>query len=110
MGDAVTYDRRVLFIVPAANQVAANQAATAFDPTGGSQTFTIGLSPTGLEPATHSWASISMRQGTFEAVEQVIEQNFPTITMVEYDLDTEPNRPVEVAAGMGLQVIHSTDL
>jgi hypothetical protein len=111
MGDTMSeFPRRVLIIIPAAYQAAANQASLAFDPIGGAETFTVGLSETGAEPATHFWASIQMREETFQGVQQLLPAQFPNAVMVEYNMDAEPNRPAEVLEEMGLQVMAQANL
>jgi hypothetical protein len=105
----MTYNRRALIIIPSADKNAANQAALAFDSTGGLNTFTVGLSANGQEPASHFWASIQFREQTFQAVQAIITSQFSSAVMVEYNQDTEPNKPAQVLAEVGLQTI-STDL
>lgn len=110
MGDPMSeslFTRRVLIVIPAADKTAANQASLAFDPIGGQNTFTAGLSATGELPATHFWSSIQMREQVFQGVSQIIASQFPNAVLVEYDLDDEPNKPSEVLAQLGLQVINS---
>jgi hypothetical protein len=99
------YPRRVLIIIPAEYQAVANQAALGFDETGGDRTFTVGLSADGQEPATHFWASIQMREETFQGVSQLLPAQFPQAVMIEYNLDTERGRPGELLAEMGLMTI-----
>ncbi len=57
------YDQRLLILVAAPSQLAANQQAAKVDTDGGGElTFTAGLSPSGASPATHYWCSWQMTQ------------------------------------------------
>ena len=51
--------KRIVIVIPASQQAAANRAAAIIDPVGGGRTFTSGLSLTGELPITHyvcNWA------------------------------------------------------
>ncbi len=51
------YTDRLIIVIVASLQAQANTRATEVDPVGGSQTFTVGLSPSGNLPATHYWCN-----------------------------------------------------
>lgn len=52
------YTHRATIVILASDQANANaEAEASFDPLGGQNTFTVGLSPTGSAPPTHYWCS-----------------------------------------------------
>jgi hypothetical protein len=56
------YTRRLLCVIPASQQAAANAAAKVVDPVGGERTFTVGLNASGrdTDAPTHYWCSWQM--------------------------------------------------
>lgn len=80
---AEAYTRRVLIIVPAADQARANAAALTYDPSGGQLTFTVPASANGAEPASHYLCHTLMRENVFTAVTALIAASFPGTLMLE---------------------------
>ena len=70
-------------------------AATLFVPAG---------SPSGAAPATHYWASGLFTPDQIAALRQLVA-SLPWAESHEYDLDTEPQKPWEILAAMGLQLL-----
>lgn len=86
------YTRRIIMIVTAADQETANDIAVNIDPDSGGQfTFSVPLSATGNDPATHYACSTLIKPATLTQVEAVKLQQFPTgvIYRGEHDLDDE---------------------
>jgi hypothetical protein len=94
---------RILIVIPAALQAAANAFALQFDPTGGDKTFQVPLfaSETEQGEPSHYWCSVSITPATVEAVQQNIHL-FPGAQVFEYDLTEQPQRPSEARALLGL--------
>lgn len=101
------YTRRVLLVVPAADQARANTAALAYDPVGGSETFTSPLSADGGLPATHYCCCTSMREATYQAVTALVAAQFPGATMTECSVDGSGTTAQAVLAGLGLQFVRA---
>lgn len=68
---------RMFLIVPAGLQVWANQQASALDTDGGGDTFTVPLSATGADPATHFGAAGLVRPETRTVVLEQLVPNAP---------------------------------
>lgn len=103
---ASLYTRRVLIIVREADRARANGYAVQFDPdAGGGDTFSVALSASGELPATHRMASTQMTEPTYQQVLALAGQAFPGARIEEYDLETEPDRPDQVLAELGLRRI-----
>ena len=80
-------------IVTAADLEAANAIAVGIDPdAGGGYTFSVPLSASGNEPATHYACSTLIKPDTLAQVEILQQEQFPTgyIFRGEHDLDDEP--------------------
>lgn len=95
------YLYHTLIIVPAADRERANAAAAGIGGAADLQTFTVGLSPTGVEPATHyvcATAFTAEQRAEVEGLKAV----FPGAVVVDYDLDGEPDRPAAELARLGL--------
>ena len=96
------YRYRTLIVVPAADQDEANLHAAELGGPADLETFTGGLSPTGAPPATHYVCASAFTSAEREQVE-ALRAAFPDAVLVDYDLDTEPERPEAVLAGLGLR-------
>jgi len=86
------FTRRVILIVSAEDQDAANILGESFDPDiGGSETFLSPLSATGEPPATHFACGTSMTPATLAQVEATKAESFPTgkIYRGVHELDDE---------------------
>lgn len=88
---------RLLLIVPAADRAAANAAVAEHLDEHGSNTFRIGLSPNGEEPATHFWCS-----GLFNQIQ--VKAVLPMVSVFRY---SEPGFPHAKLVELGLQIIQS---
>lgn len=97
------FTRRILLVVAAADRDRANQTALQFDPEGGDNTFSEGLSPTGQEPATHYWCSTSMTEETYQAVRYQVLPQFEGARLRSWNLDTERSAPRLLLQEMGLK-------
>lgn len=97
--------KRCLIVIPAADQARANQDALQWDPEGGDRSFTVGLSPTGAEPATHYWASAVMSDATFAAVAAKVAADYPGAHWEEWSMEDDPSRPDRLLVELGLQRI-----
>ena len=53
---------RATIVIPAAQQAAATAAWAAIDPVGAADTFSVGLSPSGVPVITHLWCSTVLRE------------------------------------------------
>lgn len=65
------YTRRLLIVVPASEQAAANTRAKEVDTAGGERTFTAGLVPVGSPSGTapsHYWCGWTVTQAEFDAI------------------------------------------
>lgn len=98
----MSYSIRLLLVVPLVDLDRARQAAAGFDPVGWAETFTLPLSVTGLQPATHYAAGVQMRPGTAAAVADLVANEFPLATLREYDIAT-PEEADAIFAGLGLK-------
>lgn len=97
--------KRILVITPVLSQARANQDASAYDQGGShARTFTVGLSPTGLAPATHYWASMSLSDADFETLKAKID-GYVGAELNEYNLDTDLGFPARRAQELGLKPI-----
>lgn len=77
---------RMYLIVPAGLQAWANVQAAALDADGGQGTFSVPLSPTGLDPATHFGAAGLVRPTTRQVVLEQLVPNAPgTLAYDELD-------------------------
>jgi hypothetical protein len=99
------FTRRATIVILASDQHQANLDACQFDTGGeGDETFTVGLSPTGAEPATHYWASTVCTEQHWQAFKAQEAQQIslgPARTRWLFDgLTTTPD---EVLATMGLK-------
>jgi hypothetical protein len=104
---ATQYTRRVVIVIPASYQSAANQAADQLDEGDGRFTFTVGLSPSGAEPATHYWASPALTETQYQQVQGMKAALFPDAQIFDWDMDAEPGKPEEVLQGLGLKTIEA---
>ena len=96
---------RIVIVVPAARQAAANALARQIDPVGGDKTFTVPLSPTGALPATHYWCATSATvegKGHILSAESAAKVARWTPRVF---IDTDPET---VLATMGLKRIQSS--
>lgn len=73
---------RHIIVVSAADQIAANSIAAQIDPDDGSRTFTVPLSPNGLEPATHFACSTLSDQAMAELMFAVDASDPPILSSV----------------------------
>lgn len=100
------YRHRGLLVVVAEIRDEANEDALAFDPEGGGQTFSVPLSPTGEQEATHYACSVACTDEQREMIEQLRTVKYPLDVFIWwYDPDAEPNAPSRVFEGMGLRRI-----
>lgn len=106
------YTRRVILVVTEADQNAANQQAANLDSdVGGNNTFSIPISPTGNDPATHYACNGLVRPTTLTAIESIQQVSFPTgkIYRANYEFDDEEGVTRwsydQVLSDMGLQRI-----
>lgn len=96
---------RYLVIIPAANQEQANALSKSeFDEAGGDKTFSIGLSATGKQPATHYWCSALFFRSGPERL-QAAAALFPDAVVADYDGDEDPGFPQRTIAALGLKQI-----
>lgn len=99
------YSIRRILVVPAALQAELNAAATTLDPTGGDATFTVGLSSTGLAPATHYVCNAALRLATWEFVEQVLAPQYEAAQIFDGNEQTID----QVLTGLGLRFVGSEE-
>ena len=71
------------------------------------QEFVPAGSPDGNLPASAWWLATLFTPETF-ATAQALAQQFPGSRVEAYDLDTEPLKPWEILAEMGLQPLNQT--
>jgi hypothetical protein len=90
------YTERVLIIVPAADVERANLKAKEFDSEGGEHTFTVSLSPTGEEPATHYVACTAMRAAVGVQVRGIVAAEFPGAQVLPCSVDEPEAQPERV--------------
>jgi len=95
--------KRLLLVLPAIDRDRANQDALQWDPTGGTRSFTVGLSSTGLEPATHFWASSVVSDAACAAIAAKVATDYPLARCEEWDIDADPQRPNALLAELGLR-------
>lgn len=104
------YTHRVLIIIPAASRDAANAAAVQLTAnTADAFTFTVGLSPNGVEPITHYWCSVALREADYQAVQQM-KAAFTGSEVIDWNMDHEPTKPDEVLASLGLMRLEARAL
>lgn len=101
------YSKRLIIVVNANAKTQANTRGKEVDTRGGEHTFTVGLSVTGKEPATHYWCSWAMRDDEKSAVEM-------KLALAEFSgkvqiFDGKRFTPEEVLAATGLQRIQPDD-
>lgn len=98
------YTHRTLIIVTAADRITANAAAASLPGAGPAdlQTFTVGLSATGAEPATHYVCSSVFDDADRRLVDELKAQ-FPTAVVADYDLESEPGFPDRILGALGLR-------
>lgn len=99
------YSIRRILIVPAAMQAELNAAATTLDPSGGGATFSVGLSSTGLGPATHYVCNAALRSATWEFVEQVLAPHYVEAQIFDGNELTID----QVLTGLGLRFVGSEE-
>jgi hypothetical protein len=105
------YRNRALIVVTADIRDAANEDALALDPRGGTFTFSVPLSPTGEEPATHYACSVACTDEQRQQVEQLRAFKYPLNVFVWwYDLDEDADSPARVFAGMGVRPISTAEV
>jgi len=104
------YIRRVIVIVEASDQAAANAQAALLDPdTGGDKTLAIPLSASGSDPPTHFACDAACRLATYNAI-LGLQAAFPTSKIYrgysDYDITPEPKYTFsEALADAGLKRI-----
>jgi len=97
---------RCLIVIQAADRDRANQDALQWDPEGGAQSFTVGLSPTGEEPATHYWASAgALSEEVYAGIAALVAAAYPDAHCEAWDLEQDPGRPAALLAELGLRRI-----
>lgn len=104
------YVKRVIIIIPASYQQAANQAATQLDSGGAGQfTFTVPLNPSGLDTdaPTHYWCSTVATEEQYQQILAMKAQMFPAAIVEEWDMEGEPSKPDELLASLGLKRIEA---
>lgn len=95
--------RRMIIVIVAEQQALGNQLALEWDPEGGQNTFTVPLSPTGQEPFTHYWASVTMPDATFDAIATELD---PYVAQSQaWYFEQPPENPESVLSQLGLQRI-----
>lgn len=97
---ATLYTERLIIVVKAAQQTPANAIARQVS-VDGANTFTVGLSPTGNQPATHYWCNWAMTPG-----ERADMEGRMTALQAAGDaqlFDAATFTPEQVLAAMGLQ-------
>lgn len=101
------FTHRILILIPASYQQAANQAALQLDPTGGLLTFTVPLNPSGSpdDAPTHYWASTVCTEEQYQQILAMKAGMFPEAIIEEWDLDGEPSKPDELLSSLGLKRI-----
>ncbi len=96
------WNRRVIIVVPAADRDRANGVAQTMQPVGGERTFTVGLSATGLEPWTHYWCSVALREAEWQAAQAQLAA-FPGAGLLPWDMDGDPGLPDRELAARALR-------
>jgi hypothetical protein len=104
------YRNRALMVIAAADQLTANTAALQFDPDGGAQTFTVALSPTGEEPATHYLASVAVTDEQWQQLLAMRAGLFPSAVIVEWYEQAEPARANRLLEELGLRRIQAATI
>lgn len=103
---ATRYTRRVLVVVTAADRTGANaEAALGSGKPADAETWTVGLSPTGAEPATHYWASMALTEAEYEEAQLAFARRGERGRLAAYDLARDGGRPAAVLASLGLQPV-----
>lgn len=99
--------RRALIVIALTDRDRANVDAQTWDPVGGSRTFTVELSPTGLTPATHRWCSWAMPDADFLACRaKFASLEYPLAHFEEWDMDSNRQRPGALLAALGLKPLN----
>ena len=80
------YTKRTIIVVTAGQTSAANQKAKQVDTIGGEFTWTVRLSPDGLEPASHLWCNWQMKPDEFDALKALLDE-IPGHNEQIFDLD-----------------------
>ena len=97
------FTKRLIIVVAAPQQTAANVQAKAVDTVGGDKTFTVGLNATGrlADPATHYWCSWAMQPADATA----LQSGLPTAVGVAnvWIFDGTVTTPDQVLTNLGLQ-------
>lgn len=105
MESVSNFTKRVLIVIPVNYLIVANIIGKQLDYPDAGDMFTIGLSAGGSEPITHYWASTRLTEEQFELINQIKETQMPDADIVEFDDETEPNKPFEVLEELNLQLI-----
>jgi hypothetical protein len=95
------YTRRAIIIIPAAKQVQANDLAQQADPSTDLRTFTVGLSATGTNPATHFWCNWQTTQAQWDA----LTARFPDGKQGVRYFDADTTTPEQALTATGLKRI-----
>jgi len=95
----------IIFIL-AAQRDAANAAAASFEPGGGENTFTAGLSPSGKEPATHYWCAGKLDAQKIAAIEAAA----PGASVTLWEVEAAPDLPNALLDQAGLERISSGEV
>jgi hypothetical protein len=101
------YTQRAIIVVTAAAVTAANGRANQVDRTGGDKTFTVGLSATGLVPATHYWCSWLMTPGEYTDLTTRLD-GIPNASLHVRVFDGNVMTAEDVLAATGLRRIEAT--
>jgi hypothetical protein len=107
MESGTEFPRRLILVVPAADQSRANAAAEQWDPAGGAETFRVPLSAAGLAPASHYGCSVQMREATYQAVAALVAAQFAGSTLREWDMDGDPDGLERTLSELGLKRIET---
>lgn len=101
------YTQRAIIVVTAAAVTTANGRANQVDRTGGDKTFTVGLSATGLIPATHYWCSWLMTPGEYSDLTTRLS-GIPNAALMVRVFDGNATTAEDALAAMGLRRIEAT--
>jgi hypothetical protein len=97
------FTKRLIIVVTAAQQAAANVQAKTVDTVGGDRTFTVGLNPTGrlADAATHHWCSWAMQPADATS----LQTGLPTAVGAGnvWIFDGTVTTPDQVLTNLGLQ-------
>lgn len=103
-GPMSTYTERLLVVIPESRKRQAEAVALTADPSTEGDTFTVGLSPTGSEPATHFWCGWVMtktQRGRIIAIEKSADGQI---------FDMEEYTPEKVLEELGLKRIEPEEI